>query len=485
MDANEIYKVAFSGDEKPYYFLPFRFKKKNNKYLLVNDLGDYIWLDANDFHALINYRIDKNSSIYKDLITRFFVIDDDSHGNIEQIVIRYRTKKAFLLSFTKLHIFVLTLRCNLRCTYCQVSRKNIDANKQKYDMNEEIARKSVDLMFKSNAKDISVEVQGGEPLLNFDILKFIVEYSKKQNRLYNKNIHYTLVTNLYEIEEEIITFLKHNNFYVSVSIDGPSFLHNLNRRAPNGDSYERLKINLENLIGELGAEHIAGLLTVTRSHLHYPKEVIDEYVQLGLNSIFIRPLNTFGFAKNILESIHYSVEEFLSFYKGAIQYIVSLNKSGIRFVERYSQILLHSILTPFASSFVDLSSPCGAGIGQIVYNYNGDVFTCDEGRMLGEMGDYTFRLGNVLQNSYDEIFLSDKLQIICMSSCNECLPGCSDCVYQPYCGVCPVYNYYTQGSIFGNFSTNNRCKLHEGLFDYFFDLLDSSSAPILESFVKF
>jgi radical SAM protein with 4Fe4S-binding SPASM domain len=246
-----------------------------------------------------------------------------------------------------------------------------------------------------------------------------------------------------------------------------------------------LRVNLGRLVGELGPERVAGLLTVTHSHLAHPREIVDEYVRLGLNSIFIRPLSVFGFAEDALETLHYSAEQFVSFYKGAMDYILSLNTSGVRFTERYAQILLHSILTPFSSSFVDLSSPCGAGIGQVVYNYAGSVFTCDEGRMLGEMGDDSFRLGNVNQDNYEDIFLSDKLRIICMSSCNECLPGCSDCVYQPYCGTCPVYNHHTQGSIFGNFSTNERCRLHEELFDYLFELLESPSASVLERLVRF
>ena len=73
-------------------------------------------------------------------------------------------------------------------------------------------------------------------------------------------------------------------------------------------------------------------------------------------------------------------------------------------MEVYTQILLQRILTPFATGYVDLQSPAGAGIGAVVYNYDGDVYASDEGRVLAEMGDTTFRLGHVHRDSYEEIF---------------------------------------------------------------------------------
>jgi len=73
-------------------------------------------------------------------------------------------------------------------------------------------------------------------------------------------------------------------------------------------------------------------------------------------------------------------------------------------VEIYARILLTKILTPFATGYVDLQSPAGAGISVAVYNYDGDVYATDEARMLAEMGDRTFRLGNLHSNTYEEVF---------------------------------------------------------------------------------
>jgi hypothetical protein len=104
------------------------------------------------------------------------------------------------------------------------------------------------------------------------------------------------------------------------------------------------------------------------------------------------------------ESLRYETREFLAFYKSALERIIEINRAGIDFVEVYAQILLTKILTPFATGYVDLQSPTGAGLGAVAYNYDGEVYASDEARMLGEMGDKSFRLGNVHTSSYEEIF---------------------------------------------------------------------------------
>src|SRR5436305_290687 len=78
----------------------------------------------------------------------------------------------------KLHIFVTTLRCEHSCHYCQVSRQSAD--RVKYDMSEETALRALDLMFRSPASHLTLEFQGGEPLLNFDLIRFIVPRAKER-----------------------------------------------------------------------------------------------------------------------------------------------------------------------------------------------------------------------------------------------------------------------------------------------------------------
>ena len=96
---------------------------------------------------------------------------------------------------------------------------------------------------------------------------------------------------------------------------------------------------------------------------------------------------------------------------------------------------------------VDLQSPAGIGVAAIVYNYDGDVYASDESRMLAEMGDKSFCIGNVHRDSYEDIFLSDRLLEALESSFAASAPMCSWCAFEPYCGADPVFHHATQSDV--------------------------------------
>ena len=154
-----------------------------------------------------------------------------------------------------------------------------------------------------------------------------------------------------------------------------------------------------------------------------------------------------------------------------MDYIIELNLKGRNFHERFATIFLTKILTERDPDYLDIRSPCGAGIGQLAYNFNGDVYTCDEGRMLSRWQDESFRLGNVSDNSYEDIINNQIVKTMCISSCLDSLPECSECVYKPYCGVCPLYNYTVNGNIFNK--AIFLCRINKGILDYLFKKLQN------------
>jgi len=140
--------------------------------------------------------------------------------------------------------------------------------------------------------------------------------------------------------------------------------------------------------------------------------------------------------------------------------------------------LLERILTPFATGFVDLQSPAGVGIEGAVYDYNGNVYVSDEGRMLAAMGDQEFLLGNVNTDSYNEIFGGTKLRSLITKSCLECVPICSSCALQSYCGADPVRNYAEHGNIECHAVTSNTCKKCKSILLYLFELIEKNDKDI-------
>ena len=131
---------------------------------------------------------------------------------------------------------------------------------------------------------------------------------------------------------------------------------------------------------------------------------------------------------------------------------------------------------------MELRSPCGAALGQIAYYYDGSIYTCDEGRMVSEMGDKSFCLGNVYESDYNSLMDCDVCKIACGSSILESLPSCSMCVYQPYCGVCPVVNYALDKDVYEKAPNNYRCKINKGMLDIIFSKLQRDVSNTKEIF---
>src|SRR3954465_14887268 len=106
-----------------YQLLPFRFMRwPDGDVLMTNEAGEHLFLDAETFTALHQQQLQGSSDAYKNLKAKQFLTDSDPRLAIQLLATKVRTKKAFLEGFTKLHLFVVTLRCDHSCPYCQVSR---------------------------------------------------------------------------------------------------------------------------------------------------------------------------------------------------------------------------------------------------------------------------------------------------------------------------------------------------------------------------
>lgn len=120
------------------------------------------------------------------------------------------------------------------------------------------------------------------------------------------------------------------------------------------------------------------------------------------------------------------------------------------------------MLTNRDPNFLDERSPCGACVGQVAYNYDGKIYSCDEGRMLGRMGIHDFQMAEVTadpKQTYQDMIESDTTKIMVQASTLDGLPGYNDDVYKPYIGVCPIHSFKTTGNIYPNYATDHKRKL--------------------------
>src|SRR5438874_11556838 len=157
-------EITYRGaSDGTYSLLPFRFTElDDSRFVATNIVGEFIVLAKQVIRDLIGHRIQAHSRVYDDLKSRPFLIDDESTVAVDLLATKYRTKQSFLSKFTSLFMFVVTLRCDHSCPYCQVSRQSED--RAAYDMTEAAADRAVEFMFRTPSPTIKVEFQGGEPL---------------------------------------------------------------------------------------------------------------------------------------------------------------------------------------------------------------------------------------------------------------------------------------------------------------------------------
>lgn len=463
--------------------LPFRFRRLGNRVLVTGEAGGFVQLKAGDFQRFLKGRL-RAGPTYREMVRAGLIRDPKAE---RVLVERLRRRCEHITQGPSLHIVILTLRCNQACVYCHASRKS--PNARGFDMSRATAARVLDVVFQSPSPSLTIEFQGGEPSLNFDVLRFMVEEAYRRNETARRELYFSLVSNLSPLEPAQIDFLIDHGVMVCTSIDGPALLHDRNRRLGRGSAYQEAR-RVMALFAEgyrrrgldPSLAFVNALATVSRAALDQPEALVDEYVALGQKAVHLRPLNPFGMGYRVWQREGYSAQEFLAFYRRALDHMIALNRQGVEIMEKTASLMLTRILTDQNPNYMDLRSPCGAALGQLAYNHDGRVYTCDEGRMVGAMGDDIFCIGDVRRDDYATIIRHPGVRAMCVASCLEGLPGCSDCAYAPYCGVCPVYNYIMERDLVARAPLNDRCRIQMGIFNMLFERMQDPA--VLKFFRK-
>jgi len=461
----------------------FRYGSVGDKVLVTNDVGEHLFLSPEDFRRFVAGQVQPEEPLYADLRRRYLLKQD---LDVESLAAKLRRKKAFLQHGPHLHAIVTTLRCNHACRYCHASRTDMEAVET--DMSLDTARKVVDFAFQSPTPVLGFEFQGGEPTANFPVIRFVVDYALEKNRYENRELLLSMVSNLTLMDEEKMNFLLDRGVSVCTSLDGPADLHDKNRGWMEKQSSHATvtgwmdKFNAEWVRRGFDPDlfHVDALMTTTRASLSRGRDIVDEYVKRGIRSLHLRPLNPFGFAVNTWQQIGYSMDEFLDFYRSTLDYIIELNRRGTFVQERLASVFLTKMLTPDDPNYSDCRSPCGSGSAQLAYNFDGSIYTDDEGRMAAHMGNDFFKLGHVESSSFTEVLHHPTVKALAVASIQDALPACHSCVYKATCGVQPLHNYMFDGDIFGQRPRSRKCQEFYGVQQYLYQLLSNDTDGSLE-----
>lgn len=354
--------------------------------------------------------------------------------------------------------------CNLSCVYCY----GVDGEYGlRGKMDEQTAFKSVDFLIKESRdrKKIGIGFFGGEPLLNYPLMKNVVKYAKEKAKINEKRITFSITTNGTKFTPEVNDYLNENNFSVIVSFDGNQEVQDKNRPFRGGQgSYQDTKPKIEEFLKSRNGR-ATGRATLT-NHSDDLKSVKDELLKMGFNKAHASVATVSEFAsdnrdirkiqddelRRILVDYSKEANEFMTNVKSRELSTDQLN--GI-FYQNIQQLKNKSKRYHF----------CGVGRSMVGIAINGDVYPCH--RFVGED---KFKLGNV--DKFDS-----KSRSKYSESYTQNHPVCSNCWARYFCGGagCIQDNEVTKGS-FDEINVNHCTKLKHQVklsFDIFNNLNDN------------
>ena len=333
-----------------------------------------------------------------------------------------------------LAVVKLTEQCNLNCSYCYIDAES----KKTCKMSEKIALQIADEYLEMHRNDeemINYVFHGGEPLLNFDLMKKVAEYVKP----YRDKLDLAIQTNGTLINDEIADFFKKYDVKVGISIDGPQFIQDASRHYLGGKgSFEQVMRGISILRKyDVRFGTISVLNGLNAKHMN---ETLDFFIENKIYSLSFSPIQKNGRGKD--ESNYYvDGDEIFEAYKILFERIVAHNKSHTR-----NEWISERVLSNFVKSiylnqkkFMCMNSPCGAARKILGIDVRGNLYACDN-----FTGDKDFLMGSLDKGHIKDQIFNSPIRKKAESRCVEKLKRCKDCTWQGLCGgLCYSEEYYS------------------------------------------
>ncbi len=318
------------------------------------------------------------------------------------------------------YIIHLTFKCNLDCEYCYITKSN-------KTLTLETAKNIIDFIFKymPSGEKIEILFTGGEPLIEFELLKQIMYLIKLQNSLENRNIKFSVITNGTIFSKEIKKFLSENNFSLCISCDGPPDIHDIMRCFPdkNKSSHlvERTLKEAVNIFPELSVHSIYHPATFKRLH-----HVVEYIASIGVKNIYLNPDFSARWTKRDADVLPSIYNEIAKWY---LTYSQKNNRLYINLIDNKMEVIQRG-------GYVS-SDKCQPGIKALAFSPSGDIYPCE--RFITEFSNKENCIGDI----YNGIRLE---RIIFKNNELNFQEKCVFCDIKNFCmNWCCCSNYLTSG----------------------------------------
>ncbi|MBQ3226581.1 MAG: thioether cross-link-forming SCIFF peptide maturase [Clostridia bacterium] len=321
--------------------------------------------------------------------------------------------------------------CNLRCKYCFAGTGSYEG--QRSLMPLEVGKQAIDFVIKNsgNRRNIEIDFFGGEPLLNFDVVKGIVSYAREEEKKYGKNFRFTITTNGILLDEDKKKYINEHMVNIVLSLDGRKEVNDYMRTRIDGSgTYDSIVGKFQDMAESRGQDNYYVRGTFTRKNLDFAEDVLH-FADLGFKQVSVEPVvaaqtEDYALRPEDLDTIYAEYE------KLAIEY-VKRRKEGKGFNFFHFMIDLEG-----GPCVAKRLSGCGSGHEYVAVAPNGDIYPCHQ-----FVGDEKMKMGNVKEDG-----LNEEIKHMFESSNVYTKPACENCFAKFYCsGGCPANAYQYCGDI--------------------------------------
>ncbi|MCR5625184.1 MAG: thioether cross-link-forming SCIFF peptide maturase [Lachnospiraceae bacterium] len=315
--------------------------------------------------------------------------------------------------------------CNLRCKYCFASTGDFGTGRKL--MPFEIGKAAIDFLLERSTGRPNLEVDffGGEPMINFEVVKQVVEYARSKEKEYEKNFRFTITTNGMIMTDDQVKYINENMANVVLSIDGRKEINDRMRpRVDGSGSYDRIVKNFKKLVADRGDKEYYVRGTYTRYNLDFTEDILSLYNegfdQISVEPVMEDPTMDYAITEKDLDRIY---EE----YDRLMEEIGAIKDSG-----RFINFFHFMIDLNQGPCIIKRLRGCGSGNEYISVTPDGDIYPCHQ-----FVGKDEFKMGSVLDKTLDEDIkkLFSKAHVYSK-------PKCKNCWAKYYCsGGCNANNY--------------------------------------------
>ena len=323
--------------------------------------------------------------------------------------------------------------CNLNCSYCFASQGKYHGDRAL--MSFEVGRRALDFLIENSGSRVNLEVDffGGEPLMNWDVVKELVAYARTQEEPHNKKFRFTLTTNGMLIDDDVIDFANREMHNVVLSLDGRKKIHDRLRVDYAGQgSYDRIVPKFRELVERRGGKGYYMRGTFTHANPDFTRDLFHMadlgFDQLSMEPVVCAPSDPAALTEEDLPIV-------LEQYEILAKEMLRREKEG-RPITFYHYML---DLTGGPCIYKRISG-CGSGTEYMAVTPWGDLYPCHQ-----FVGEEAYKLGDIWQGVTNTAVRDE------FKACNAyARPACADCWAKLYCsGGCAANAYHASGSIKG------------------------------------